>query len=268
MRALSRHITRFAAIVAIVTTSVACTLSDADHRSPERLGRTIWRDVNNDLGYINIILKKVILFDHMLSIEDEAEREAYIGTVLRAASVECKGDIYTIRYISQYNTHHTQVIKTSGGRFSEGDTWEVSYDGALGYLATITTSGSGYKVTFSRLYDDKSNTTTKLYMRYELTTYAESSNTVVDIEYSGSLAMTDYTESLSRPLTIETTITAPVQYNGNFGMRGGAFDILCRDALYNSTDRVMAEIDGSTGQVTIECYGTHWTEEVKNRVNL
>lgn len=268
MRALSRYIVRFAAIAAIVTASVACTLSEGYRHSPVNLCRRIWNDVNYDLSYINIILKKVILFDHMFDIEDEAEREAYIDTMLHAASIEQSGNTYTIRYINEYNTYHTQVVKTSGGRFSQGDKWEVSYDGGLGYLATITASGSGYKVTFSRLYDDKSNTTAELEMSYELTTYSENSDTLVDIEYSGRLAMTDYTESISRPLTIATTITQPVQYNGNFGMTGGAFDILCRDALYNSTDHIKADIDSSTGLVTIEYYGSRWTEDVKNRVNL
>ena len=51
-------------------------------------------------------------------------------------------------------------------------------------------------------------------------------------------------------------------------MTGGAFDIFCRDALYNSTDQIKADIDGSTGLVTIEYYSSRWTEDVKNRVNL
>ena len=123
-------------------------------------------------------------------------------------------------------------------------------------------------MTFSRLYDDKSNTTAELEKSYELTTYSENSDTLVDIEYSGHLAMTAYTESISRPLTITTTITQPVKYNGNYGMTGGSFDIICRDALYNSTDHIKADIDSSTGLVTIEYYGSRWTEDVKNRVNL
>ncbi len=268
MRTLSQHIARIAAIVAIITASVACTLSEGNHRTPERLGRSIWNDVNNDLSYINIILKKVILFDHMFTIEDEAERETYIDTMLNAASVDCEGDIFTIRYICQYNTYHTQVIKTSGGRLSDGYTWEVSYDGALGYLVSITASGNGYSVVFSRLYDDKCNTTAELHMTYDLATYSENSDALVNIEYSGHLSMIDYTASISRPLTIDTTIGSSVRYNGNIGMIGGNFDIVCHDALYNSTDYVTATIDSSTGKVAISCYGTGWTEDVKNQMSF
>lgn len=268
MRDFRRYVVRLTAIAAISIASLSCTLSEASHKSPERLARAIWDEVNYDLNYINIILKKVILFDNMLAIEDEAEREAYLESILNAASYKLDDNTYTILYINEYNNYHTQVIKTSGGRISEGDTWEVSYSGALGYTATITPAERGYKVEFSRLYDDQCNTTATLDMKYKLTTSTQNINALVSIEYTGSLALVDYTSSISRPLTIDTTIEKPMKYDGSVGMVGGRFDIVCRDRLYDTTDKVQATITESPQMVTLSCMGAQWTVEVRNRTNL
>lgn len=250
---------RYMIVAFVALVAVGCVSDDADERSSKELGRRIWLEVANDIGHINEILVSVVHLDYMLGL-DEGEREAYIAEYL--PNLEGNNGRYELTVTTTYNTRYTTTFDTGGKSLSEGGEWRVSSPSGIAYELNIkpkTDDSSSFIATFTELSIAESTGEARL----EISFYTDNKNNDKElneavVEYHGTLNMIDDEASQEKPLTLTTEI-GHITYRQYAGIVAGTMEIICRDMLYETEDRVSVDVSYKPRRVVISCWGEQHT---------
>lgn len=225
-----------------------CVMSEADVKRPERLAQTVWYATLDDVSYINRIFRDVAHIHNMLSLENEADCEAYIKSNFPGCEVELGDDIYRIKRKTSYDTFVTTTIDATSGLC-----WEVSCNSGNKFHLVMQPSSRGYTATFDTLYSGMQQGTATLDVEYEIVDNVNDNSDALEavITYDGEIVMVDKEASEKRPVTLTTEITKPIIYREFFGMVDGAMTITCVDELYGTIDVVKAQIFSEPSRVKL-----------------
>ena len=236
---------RYLTLIIIAITAMGCEIYGGSNRKTEELGQAIWEITRSDLHRINEILTYAIRYDHLQTIEDEAEHETYKLTYIGNPEIEVNGNIHTLTYNTSYNTtYHVRFEFLDNG-------WHV-----------VRTGGKSYDVTITRSEDDSMEAHFASIRNTESAGYADLTGTMtlvddkLDITYTGDIVMVDGSRDDTKPLTLTTEITQMLEYNNFKGITDGNMTITAHDELYDTTDVAYITILEYHRTVIIKCYDT------------
>lgn len=241
------------ALVALMI--VSCVTEEAQERSTKELATQIWHEVDNDLKVVHSILRNVVHVDYMLGLA-EAEREAYIEQHLPHLNNSNTNGRYLLTVNTTYDTSYTTIFDTGGKPLCDGGEWHVSSPSGTIFEIDIKAKPddeNSIVVTFQELIISESSGNAQLEISYNMAPNDEGINEAI-IEYKGEMTMVDPEASSTRVLTLKTKI-GYMEYHEFKGKVAGTLEILCIDELYDTEDRVFADITHDPRRIFLECYG-------------
>lgn len=234
-------------LIAAITLCSGCEWDGGQKRDLTRVGYHLWNIASDDLGYMNEAFEFAARYNALLSIDDEAEREAYISRYFQGAEISTDGNIHTIRYATKYSTTYNITIEF------DATSWRIRRSGGNGYYMTITRSDDIYDIDVDYMYHNESAGEG----HFRGSSYMEDG--YLFIRYTGGLVMVDREASKSKPLTVTTDIIQDIVFSPNRGIIEGKIDIEAYDAIYDSTDRATATVLRLERKVVVESMGTTTT---------
>ena len=255
---IMRRLYKYMIVALVALMPMGCVSDNGDTRSTKQLGLGIWHEVDNDLNYVNGILRNVVHLDYLMGIEDEAERADYIAAYLPTLQHSNSQGRYLLTTNTQYNTRYTTTFETGDNRLSDGGTWHISCPSGLIFDLEITPKEGAdgrYIATFNKLQIFESSGSARLEVSFKTDKeYNSQGLNGAIIDYSGEMVMVDPEASIERPLTLTTTIQY-FEYHEFIGCVSGAMEIVCHDEIYGTKDRVGVDIDYNPRRVIITCWG-------------
>ncbi len=236
---------RYIAILLIAIMTIGCDAIGGPDINVQRLGHAMWEITRNDIHRINEIFTYVMHYDHLQTIEDEADRDSYIQLHFRDAEIVVEGDVHTLTYNTAHGTSYSVTFE-----FLE-DGYHVTRTGGMSYDLTLTLGDNdAMEAHFANIRNIESVGHADLVGTISLI------DNKLDISYIGDIVMVDHSRDYEKPLTMTTEITKSLKYNNIKGIVGGKMTIIAHDELYDSTDVAYITILEYHRTVIIKCYDT------------
>lgn len=245
--------TKILSLAILLLATTACTLGDRDETPrPENIGYSIARTAVAHLSSVHMVLEDILLYEQMLTIEDDTERNAFKEEHFeRMDSCIINGNLHEV--YRTYSSNPTRII-TDGKLLREGGYWEVKRENTYDFTIQATTEGV-YTFEFAMLYTP-STTSQNLKGKIVATPGLEEGQTIYTAP-DGLLSVGEedntYNDGKRYPLNLEITITEPVVYDANMEagwFTAGAMHLECYDTLYGTTDIVDVTLKERKGYFT------------------
>lgn len=232
--------TKILSLAIVLLGTTACTLGDRDETPrPENIGYSIARTAVGHLHSVHMVLEDILLYEEMLTIEDDTERNAFKEEHFeRIKSYSIYGNLHEVYH--GYLSTPTRII-TDGKLLRDGGRWELKLKN--NYEFTIEAKEGVYTMEFTMLCSPiiySQNLKGKI-----VATPGQEEGEMVYTAPDGLLSVgnedTTYTDGKCYPLNLEITITEPAVYDANKHnglFTAGAMHLECHDTLYDTTDIV------------------------------
>ena len=225
--------------------SVSCQYKEGDTPSGKAMGYYLWTISRTDISRINEIFDYIAYYNHLLTIEDEEERNRYIHLHFGDVSINANGNIHEIHRETSYATLYTTTFEM------HSDHWRVKRSGGYGYDLTITPTESGsYRVELNEFYNNESSGIGSFLVNLEY------KGNMPVVAYTGELKMTDPEECVTKPLRITSRIVNQLTYTTPSTFTSGVIHITAHDELYDTIDEAKVTIlHDQFNNLIIECIG-------------
>lgn len=236
--------TKILSSVILLLCATACTLGDRDQTPrPENIGAAIARTAVAHLHSANTLLNEILLYDQMLAIEEESERNTFRAEHFeKIDSITINGNLHEVYHRNYSNPTR---ITTDGNTLSNGGNWRVTMKDK--YDFTIQANSDSYTLEISKLIGQNTrhnNLTGKIIAKPR--EEGGFSYSAPEGLLSVGNENTTYNDGKRYPLNIYIDITEDAVYNANSQIFiEGAINIRCEDTLYGTTDLVSVKFNNS-----------------------